>query len=253
MLEVFFALKAFQIHLLGKHVCVRIDNMTAVSNIGKMGTYHSRKRNTLVREIWDWCIDHNIFLTTAHIPEIENEAADAESRKPLKETEWALDHKIYQQGIQLLDLNPVIDLFASRLNYKVKPFIAYQPDPEAEAIKAFTISWRPYLFHAFPPFSKIPLLLPEISRGGEYRFSCCSKMVAIPDANGNSDASGATKHGEHNTHAEQTRSDPSFISQINVTDVPHFRGPFENRELSQGVLSVILSSWRTSTQKQYVP
>ena len=70
--------------------------MTAVSNISKMGTSHSRKRNTLVREIWDWCIDHNIFLTTAHIPGIENEAADAESRKPLKETEWALDPNVYQ-------------------------------------------------------------------------------------------------------------------------------------------------------------
>ena len=78
-------------------------------------------------------------------------------------------------------------------------------------------------------------------------------MVAIPDANGNSDTSGATKHREHNIHAEQTRSDPSFISQINVTDVPHFQGPFENRGLSQGALSVILSSWRTSMQKQYVP
>ena len=162
MLAVFFALKAFQRHLLGKHVCVRIDNMTAVLNIGKMGTSHSRKRNTLVREIWDCCIGHNIFLTTAHIPAIENEAADAESRKPLKKTEWALDHKIYQQGIQLLDLNPVIDLFASRLNYKVKPFIAYQPDPEAEAINAFTISWKPYLFYAFPPFSIIPLVLQKI-------------------------------------------------------------------------------------------
>ena len=36
MLGVFFAFKAFLTHLVGKHVCVRIDNMTAVSNIGKM-------------------------------------------------------------------------------------------------------------------------------------------------------------------------------------------------------------------------
>ena len=35
----------------------------------------------------------------------------------------------------------------------MKPIIAYQPDPEAEAINTFTISWRPYLFYAFPPFS----------------------------------------------------------------------------------------------------
>ncbi len=46
MLAVFFALKAFQTQLCGKHVCIRIDNMTAVSDIGKMGTSHSRKLNS---------------------------------------------------------------------------------------------------------------------------------------------------------------------------------------------------------------
>ncbi|CAB3983980.1 Hypothetical predicted protein [Paramuricea clavata] len=111
MLAVFFALKAFQTQLLGKHVCVRIDNMTAVSDI-------------------------------AHIPGKENEAADAESRKARDQTEWALDPEIFQQGTQRLGVKPVIDLFASRLNYKLKPFIAYQPDPEAEAVNAFTISWH---------------------------------------------------------------------------------------------------------------
>ncbi len=58
MLAVFFALKAFQTQLCGKHVCIRIDNMTAVSDIGKMGTSHSRKRNNLTREIWNWCINN---------------------------------------------------------------------------------------------------------------------------------------------------------------------------------------------------
>ena len=51
---------------------------------------------------------------------------------------------------------PQIDLFASRLNYQIKPFVAYQPDPEAMAINAFTISWKPYCFYAFHPFSIIP-------------------------------------------------------------------------------------------------
>ena len=78
-------------------MCVRIDNMTAVADIGKMGTSDSRKRNTLVREIWDWCIQHDILFTAARIPGIENEAADAESRKPLKETEWALDKKSFNR------------------------------------------------------------------------------------------------------------------------------------------------------------
>jgi hypothetical protein len=160
MLAVFFALKAFQTQLCGKHVCIRIDNMTAVSDIGKMGTSHSRKRNNLTREIWNWCIKHGIFITTAHIPGAENVAADAESRKVRDQIEWALDPDTFKQGTLRLGVQPVIDLFASRLNYKLKPFVAYQPDPEA--VNAFTISWKPYLFYAFPPFSIITLVLQKI-------------------------------------------------------------------------------------------
>ena len=53
--------------------------MTAVPDIGKMGTSHSWKRNTLTQEIWDWCIKNKVFITTVHIPAKENEVADAES------------------------------------------------------------------------------------------------------------------------------------------------------------------------------
>ena len=42
MLAVFFVFKAFQAQLVGKQVCVRIDNMTAVADIGKMGTSQSQ-------------------------------------------------------------------------------------------------------------------------------------------------------------------------------------------------------------------
>ena len=118
MLAVFLALKASS-HLSGKHVCIRIDNTTAVADIGKMGTSH---------------------------------------------LEWSLDRTIYDRGIHHLGLQPTIDLFASRLNYKIKPFISYQPDPEAKIVNAFTVSWQPYLFYAFPPFSIISLVLQKIQR-----------------------------------------------------------------------------------------
>ena len=174
----------------------------------------------------------------------------------MKETEWALDRVIYQQGIQLLNMAPVIDLFAFRLNYEDKSFVAYQPDPEAQAVNAFTICWKPYLFYAFPPFSIIPLVLQKIRE--EHRVGCCSKMactalVAIPNAHGNSGSSNSPQQREHYIHAQQTRPDPSSVPQVNVTDVPHFRGSFENKGLSEGALSIILSSWRKSTQRQYIP
>ena len=77
MLAVLLSLKAFHKELSRKHVLVRIDNMTAVSDLGKMGTSHSKKRNELTRTIWEWCLDNNMWLTTSHIPGKENTLADA--------------------------------------------------------------------------------------------------------------------------------------------------------------------------------
>lgn len=136
--------------------------MTAVADIGKMGTSHSRKRSSLTREIWDWCLKNDVFLTTSRIAGKSNSIADAESRKSRKDLEWSLDQDIFNRGICRLGVKPNIDLFASRLNYKIKLFVSYQPDPEAELINAFTVSWKSYLFYAFPPFSVIPLVLQKI-------------------------------------------------------------------------------------------
>jgi hypothetical protein len=58
---------------------------------------------------------------------------------------------------------PDIDLFASRINFQVKPYIAYKPDPEAYAINAFHTSWKDFKFYAFPPFSIIQKVLQKIN------------------------------------------------------------------------------------------
>ena len=73
-----------------------------------------------------------------------------------------LNQEIFEHCIKKLEIKPVIDLFASRLNYKMKLFIAYQPDPEAGAINAFTISWKPHLFYALLPFRIKEMVLQNI-------------------------------------------------------------------------------------------
>ena len=118
MLAVLFSLKAFYKELSRKHVLVRIDNMTAMPDLGKMGTSHSEKRNDLTRTLWEWCLDNNMWLTTRHIPGKENTLADAESRKSRKETEWTLDRGIFHEAVKKINFEPQIDLFASRFNYQ---------------------------------------------------------------------------------------------------------------------------------------
>ena len=40
-------------------------------------------------------------------------------------TEWALNQRVYCDEIDKLGVKPNIDIFASRLNDKMKPFVAY--------------------------------------------------------------------------------------------------------------------------------
>ena len=44
----------------------------------------------------------------------------------------------------------------------MKPYITYQPDPEAYAVNAFCVPWENYVFYAFPPFSIIQQVLQKV-------------------------------------------------------------------------------------------
>ena len=163
MLAVFLALKSFTSVVQGNHVKLLVDNTTAVSTINQMGTCHSRVNNHLSQQIWLWCIDHAVWLTVAHIPGKQNTEADRESRLPRRETEWTLHKSIFDAAIKKLGVTPTVDLFAPRLNFQLKPYVTYRPDPEAHAVNAFHISWKRHTFYAFPPFSVIQRVLQKIS------------------------------------------------------------------------------------------
>lgn len=81
-----------------------------------MGKSHSQFRDNLAHIIRDWCLDHNIWLSTTYITENSNVLADKESRNTNMGTEWALNQSVYCEAIAKLGVKPNIDPFASRLN-----------------------------------------------------------------------------------------------------------------------------------------
>ena len=137
-----------------------------MTTINQMGTCHSQLNNQLVHKIWLWCIDHRVWLTVTHIPGKQNTEAERESRFSRRETEWTLQKPLFNAAIKKLCVTPDVDLFASRLNFQLKPYVAYKPDPEAHAINAFHVSWKEYTFYAFPPppppFSILQRVLQKI-------------------------------------------------------------------------------------------
>ena len=113
--------------------------------------------------IWEWCIQRNIWLSATHIPGSDNIQADKESRALRDSTEWSLSQEAFNAIHDRW--GPFdIDLFASRLNFKVPQYVSWRPDPGAQFINAFLMDWKPHYFYAFPPFSVIANCLQKIEQ-----------------------------------------------------------------------------------------
>ena len=63
-----------------RHVRMMMDNTTAVANINKMGTSHSKDCNMITKQIWVFCIEKGVWLSAAHVPGRENVDADFKYR-----------------------------------------------------------------------------------------------------------------------------------------------------------------------------
>ena len=159
---VLFGLKSLCSHLRQTHIKVLSDNTTAMCSINNMGSCKSLLCDQEVRKIWSWAIDRDIFITATHIPGIRNGKLDQESRKSELRPEWKSHESIFGYIQKYLDFYPSVDLFASRTNSQLPLFFAYRPDPKAEVINAFCVSWHNLSFYCFPPFSCIGKVLQKI-------------------------------------------------------------------------------------------
>ena len=160
LLAIFYALKSFCKFVSGIHVQVMTDNTCALSYIKNFGGVKSEICNNIAKELWIWAISKDIWISVAYIPGPDN-AADYESRNHNDNIEWMLDSSIAQNILNIWD-KPVVDMFASRLNKQLPRYVAWKPDPEAEFIDAFSLSWTDLYFYAFPPFSLIPRLMMKL-------------------------------------------------------------------------------------------
>jgi hypothetical protein len=142
-------------------VHLQMDNTTAIAYINNMGGMKSTELDTLARQVWQFCIQRNIWVFATHIPGSQNVVADRLSRKFDDNIEWKLDVTVFRELCTRWG-KPDIDLFATRLNTQLDRFIAWRPDPEAMAVDAFTYSWSEGFLYAFPPFCLIGACIQKI-------------------------------------------------------------------------------------------
>lgn len=157
---VLLGLQAYVEDLRGKHVRLRIDNVTAQIFVNKMGGCRSKLCNSVAREIWHFAIDNEMWLTAEYLPGKDNYLADRESRIFHDDTEWMLSSSVFKEITERFFL-PEIDLFASRLNHQIARFVSWKPEPSAFGVNAFNCDWSNFKFYAFPPFSVIDRVLEK--------------------------------------------------------------------------------------------
>ncbi len=93
----------------------------------------------------------------------DNDRADNASRVTYNpRTAWAIQQHVFDDII-VKNLGQVdIDMFASAINHKFDSYVAWQPDPNALHIDAFTLNWIGKNIYLFPPFSLLASLIHKI-------------------------------------------------------------------------------------------
>ena len=119
-----------------------------------MGGMTSPVMDKLAMQIWEWCIERDIYLSVSHICSELNTATDFSSRNFSDSSEWMLKIEIFQWLCNQCFV-PNIDLFASRSNFQVNKFVSWFPEPGAFRNDAFSFSWNGFRPYIFPPFALV--------------------------------------------------------------------------------------------------
>ena len=77
------------------HIQLKLDNLTAIAYINKMGGNHSSECNHVTQQIWEWAVAQDIWLSAAYISGDSNVVADFHSCCFHENKEWALQDAVF--------------------------------------------------------------------------------------------------------------------------------------------------------------
>ena len=135
-------------------VLVKTDSTTVVAFINKQGGTSSKVLCDLSLSLWHFCVVRNITISASHVPGIRNTRADMLSRLDIVDHDYALSPPVFSSLESALSFPLKVDLFASRLNFKLSTYASWRRDPSSSLINAFSFKWLDHVY-LFPP---LPLL-----------------------------------------------------------------------------------------------
>ena len=159
---VLLALKGFQEHLQGQRVLICSDNSTVVCYLNKEGGTHSIEMCALIWRILAFTNSRRIQIRARPVPGSLNVLADSLSRRDkVIQTEWSLHQQIFNQ-IGRVWHTEMVDLFATRLNYKLPIYVSLDPDRKAWKIDALNICWEGLDGYVFCPVAILPQVIQKV-------------------------------------------------------------------------------------------
>lgn len=115
MLVVLFVFKFLCKKIFCVYVYILLDNIIIVCYINVMGGSKLRFCNKIIREIWFWCINKEIWLSVFYIFGFKNIVVDRCFRVFNDYIEWMFNFKIFNKISILWGLFD-IDIFVLRFN-----------------------------------------------------------------------------------------------------------------------------------------
>ena len=236
---------------MGISVLLQLDSQTAVLYINHLGGTVSPQLTDLAKNLWLWSLCRDLVLTAQHIPGVDNQIADSESRELKDRLDWKLSPAVFRT-INAIWGPLEVDLFASRLSHQLSRFFSWRLDPLAEATNAFQQDWAPVKGYANPwcLIGKVlnqvrtqqaqVILVAPVWRGQpwypvllEMLWDYPRLLPQLPDL------------------FQMTSLTVALDFQPQLAAWPISGGKFASQSLSRAAGDLLLSSWRTKSNKTY--
>lgn len=219
-----------------------------------MGGIQSENCNNMAQQIWLWCIEGELWLSACHIPGSIDVVADSESRVFHTSTEWSLHPDVFDHINEMW--GPFeIDLFASRLNFKIPTYVSWKPDPNAKYVNALFKQWKEHYFLCFSTFQPDSNLSAKNRTGSSYwcnlsPFLADTTLVYNAPSPFNRQPSVAASAGlSLDTTSQQCSTPPSQAAKVD--SLQGLGKSLQLRNISEKAATIILQSWSDGMQKRY--
>ncbi|KAM4770877.1 LOW QUALITY PROTEIN: uncharacterized protein WCC33_002647 [Rhinophrynus dorsalis] len=89
-----FAIKSLLKNQVRCCVLLRMDNVSAVQYVNRLGGTKSRQLAELAKDLWHFCLDRDVTIMAEHLPDLSNTVADWNSRFLSDRGDWMLHNQL---------------------------------------------------------------------------------------------------------------------------------------------------------------